>query len=553
MGCRADNAEVASAPEPPPPLIEPELGPGAGLVDPRAEALVRQMSERLARAKAFALEAEELYDEVPEHSPRRQLTSTRRAALRRPDRLVGDVSGDAMNRSFWYDGKMFAALDKEQHVWASGGVPPTVDAALDWVFEQTGTVVPLADFLYVDSYERLMGAVQRGEYLGVHEAAGVPCHHLAFEQATIDWQLWIEAGQEPLPRKLVITYKTEDEVPQVHGDHPEVESRATATGCAVRLHTARWRRACRGTGIRRPGGTAGGRSAMSRHLAISVALIALVIGSNPALGAATQPWIGVVGAGDLQPLRQHGLRAGAACERHADGEPDRFRRDGHPAGRDAERCDAEHDQGSGRREPRGRQDDNRHDGVGRVRYQVPTGRGAGRLRDRRGERAHQHRAFGLRRRRGGPHLHRPAGGGRNGQHQIQRHLQRRRRPHAVRGVEHCGGRPVRRTCDDHAAFRLPHHDLLRTTLLQLWRGLLPPVYVRWRSLLLPGAATVLLVLQLPAAWRDDSDDCGDQVPGVARRQLLQADDDQRRKDGIPGGARAAGRRRWRRCRRRACS
>jgi hypothetical protein len=89
-----------------------------------------------------------------------------------------------------------------------------VEGALDWVFEQTGTVVPLADFLYADSYERLMGGVQRGEYLGVHEAAAVPCHHLAFEQATIDWQLWIDAGKDPLPRKLVITYKTEDEVPQ---------------------------------------------------------------------------------------------------------------------------------------------------------------------------------------------------------------------------------------------------------------------------------------------------------------------------------------------------
>ncbi len=212
-GCRAGDP-LALASEAPPPLIEPELGPGAGLVDPRADALVRQMSERLTRAKGFALEAEELYDEVPEHSPRRQLTSTRRVALRRPDRLAGDVSGDAMNRSFSYDGKVFSALDKEQHVWASGGVPPTVDAALDWVFERTGTVVPLADFLYADSYERLMGEVQRGEYLGIHEAAGLPCHHLAFEQATIDWQLWIDAGKDPLPRKLVITYKTEDEVPQ---------------------------------------------------------------------------------------------------------------------------------------------------------------------------------------------------------------------------------------------------------------------------------------------------------------------------------------------------
>jgi hypothetical protein len=59
-----------------------------------------------------------------------------------------------------------------------------------------------------------MGGVQRGEYVGIHEVAGVSCHHLAFEQATIDWQIWIDAGEKALPRKLVITYKTEDEVPQ---------------------------------------------------------------------------------------------------------------------------------------------------------------------------------------------------------------------------------------------------------------------------------------------------------------------------------------------------
>jgi hypothetical protein len=212
--CGGREPPTTAATEPPPPLIEPELAPGSRLIDPRADELVRQMTDRLARATAFALEAEEVYDEVPEHSPRQQLTNLRRVALRRPNRLVGDASGDAMNRSFWYDGKIFAAVDQEQHVWAAGQVPPTVDETLDWVFEQTGTVVPLADFLYTDSYERLMGAVQRGMYLGIHDAAGVPCHHLSFEQATIDWQIWIDTGPDPLPRKLVITYKTEDEVPQ---------------------------------------------------------------------------------------------------------------------------------------------------------------------------------------------------------------------------------------------------------------------------------------------------------------------------------------------------
>ena len=214
FGCQRGSPPASAAAEPPPPLIEPELAVGSRLADPRADELVRQMSERLARAGEFALEAEEVYDEVPDQSPRRQLTDLRRVAMRRPDRLVGDTSGDAMNRTFWYDGQVFSALDKEQNVWASGAVPPTVDKALDWVFDQTGTVIPLGDFLYADVYARLMGDVQRGVYLGIHEAAGVPCHHLSFEQATIDWQIWIDAGREPLPRKLVITYKTEDEVPQ---------------------------------------------------------------------------------------------------------------------------------------------------------------------------------------------------------------------------------------------------------------------------------------------------------------------------------------------------
>ena len=214
LGCGGSAPGPATPAEPPPPAIEPELAPGSRLIDPRADELVRQMSDRLARATAFALEAEEVHDEVPEQSPRRQLTNLRHVALRRPDRLVGDAAGDGINRSFWYDGKTFSALDKEQNVWAGGAVPATVDEALDWVFDQTGTVIPLADFIYADAYARLMGDVQRGVYLGIHEAAGVPCHHLSFEQATIDWQLWIDAGPEPLPRKLVIAYKTEDEVPQ---------------------------------------------------------------------------------------------------------------------------------------------------------------------------------------------------------------------------------------------------------------------------------------------------------------------------------------------------
>jgi hypothetical protein len=207
-------ASAALGQEAPPPPIEPELPPGARLIDPRADELVKQMSDLLTRTKSFALEAQEIYDEVPAQLPRTQLTNLRHVALRRPDRLVADASGDAVNRSSWYDGKTFAVFDKEQNTYSTIPTAPTIDGALDAIFERTGMVIPLADFVYEDVYTRLMESVQRGVYLGIHQVGDVACHHLSFEQATIDWQLWIDAGEKPLPRKLVIAYKTEDEVPQ---------------------------------------------------------------------------------------------------------------------------------------------------------------------------------------------------------------------------------------------------------------------------------------------------------------------------------------------------
>ena len=65
LACRGGGPEAVPAAEAPPPLIEPTIGPGSTLVDARADELVRAMSDRLARATAFTIVAEEIYDEVP--------------------------------------------------------------------------------------------------------------------------------------------------------------------------------------------------------------------------------------------------------------------------------------------------------------------------------------------------------------------------------------------------------------------------------------------------------------------------------------------------------
>jgi hypothetical protein len=44
--------------------------------------------------------------------------------------------------------------------------------------------------------------------------SGDVCDHYAFRQGTIDWQVWIQTGEHPLPRKLVITNRADDARPQ---------------------------------------------------------------------------------------------------------------------------------------------------------------------------------------------------------------------------------------------------------------------------------------------------------------------------------------------------
>ena len=51
-------------------------------------------------------------------------------------------------------------------------------------------------------------------YASVPAIDGVLCDHYAFRQEGVDWQLWIERGNTPMPRKLVITTTDEETQPQ---------------------------------------------------------------------------------------------------------------------------------------------------------------------------------------------------------------------------------------------------------------------------------------------------------------------------------------------------
>ena len=183
-------------------------------VQPKADEGLRQMSKHLAGVRQFSFQVYDMVDELLDSGQKIQLSSTRRIAVRRPDRVSAETVGDLLNERVRYDGSTLTVLDIQQNVYSAIQVPDNIDEALDYVAQRYGLTMPLADLLVSDPYEDVIGGVQFGQYIGLHDVQGVKCHHLAFRQEGLDWQIWVEDGARPLPRKLVITYKAAPGQPQ---------------------------------------------------------------------------------------------------------------------------------------------------------------------------------------------------------------------------------------------------------------------------------------------------------------------------------------------------
>lgn len=183
-------------------------------VEPQADAVLRQMSEFLGGLGQFSFEVNDTIDELTEGGQKLQFASTRRISVRRPNKISAEIVGDLIDERVRYDGSTLTVLDIRQNVYGAIKVPDNIDEMLDFVAERFGLTMPLADLLFSDPFEAVIGGVRLGQYVGLHGVFGVKCHHLAFRQDGLDWQIWIEDGEKPFPRKLVITYKSMPGQPQ---------------------------------------------------------------------------------------------------------------------------------------------------------------------------------------------------------------------------------------------------------------------------------------------------------------------------------------------------
>jgi len=183
-------------------------------IDPQAEKLLRRMSDYLAGRQQFTLKAESTLEVVLTSGQKLQYDSPATLSVSRPNKLRAHRKGDISNQEFFYDGKMLTLYNPRENLYATTAAPATLDETLDFAREKLDVVAPAAELLYKNASEKMLKESTSGFVVGPSVVGGVKTTHLAFRGAEVDWQIWIEDGDKPLPRKFILTSKKVTGEPQ---------------------------------------------------------------------------------------------------------------------------------------------------------------------------------------------------------------------------------------------------------------------------------------------------------------------------------------------------
>jgi len=199
------------------PTAAPDVAAAASaenLVSPRADSILHSACDFLAQTPSFSFKGEIWREHVNDAGQKIQFSRSVEMDVKRPGGLRLEISSPFSTRGFWYDGKTLTILDRTHNCYSSADMPSTLDDAVDAARDGYGIDLPLIDMAVSDPYKNAMEKVGSAKYYGISPVLGVPCHHLAFTQDNVDWQIWIEEGPQPLIRKFVITHKNDPGQPE---------------------------------------------------------------------------------------------------------------------------------------------------------------------------------------------------------------------------------------------------------------------------------------------------------------------------------------------------
>lgn len=186
----------------------------ANPVDPAAVQAIKDMGNYLQTLKRFRVNTDLTGERVLADGQKLQHAASATLDVQRPDMIRISTETAQSRRVLTYDGKTVTLLTPAQKYYSAVPFTGNLDALTDALEARFGVQIPLQDLFLWGTPEAPLDKIESAMNAGQDIVDDVVCDHYAFRQGSIDWQIWIQTGSRPLPRRLVITDRSDEARPQ---------------------------------------------------------------------------------------------------------------------------------------------------------------------------------------------------------------------------------------------------------------------------------------------------------------------------------------------------
>jgi hypothetical protein len=177
----------------------------ANVLDTDAEAALTRMGAALRAMKSFEVRADATTETVFDGSHKIMSRTATTYSVQQPDRMTVDMQTDTGHRRVYYNGKVMTVVGLKIGKYVTFPVSGTNSEVLAKADQQFGINFPLQDLFRWGDPSSTVVRPTAGFRVGASTIDGVAVTQYAFRQPGVDFQIWLEDGVQPLPRKLVIT------------------------------------------------------------------------------------------------------------------------------------------------------------------------------------------------------------------------------------------------------------------------------------------------------------------------------------------------------------
>ncbi len=175
-----------------------------------ARTLLNKTADFLSKAGQFSVTIRSGYDAIQSSGQKIEFGEIRKVTLKRPDRFRSDIErSDGEKGQVIFDGNEIIVFNEKDKVFAKASKPGDLDGAVTYLLNDLGMRLPLA-MMYLSRLPlEIENRVRSVEIVEQSTIMDVPCIHLAARTDDVDFQIWVPEKGDPLPRRIVITYKND--------------------------------------------------------------------------------------------------------------------------------------------------------------------------------------------------------------------------------------------------------------------------------------------------------------------------------------------------------